>query len=210
MGAEVMERDAAGNTQPDVVVFDDSPEALEEAVAREDAMVDAGVGDDPRSWGRHALNPVRAQLDQDAWELEEEKKVAPLPLPTAEQARYWSRELPFDQQAVGVEFTRCGGAQPVNLASFPLSVDFLKPMSPFVAWQTHGTANYIGVSYYADWIRDTVGDTELADAIAPYGATDEVMGIQLDQIRPMIRVRLKQYQQVCPELKGTEKNIPLY
>lgn len=182
-------REFAG-AAPAAVVFDDSPEALE----------DEARYADPRAWGKHALNPIRAQLAQEALEREEEERVDPLPAPTPEEVRYYSRVLPFEEQAVGVEFTRCGGAQPVNLASFPLSVEFLKPMSPYIAWQTHGAANYIGVSYYAEWIRNTVGDSVLADAIAPYGETDEAMGVQLDRIRPLIRVRLKQYRQICPEL----------
>lgn len=189
------------------IVFDDTPEMLETEV---EAQVNRHVGDDPRSWGKHALNPVRAQLAEDALELDEERKVQPLPLPTAEQVRRYSRELPFDEQAVGVEFTRCGGPQPVNLSSFAATVAFLKPMSPYIAWQTHGAANYIGVSYYADWIRDVVGDEVLADAIAPYGETDEAMGIQLDRVRPIIRVRLKQYEQVCPEVAQQAQQKPLF
>lgn len=57
----------------------------------------------------------------------------------------------------------------------------------------------IGGAYYADWIRNTIGDIVLADALKPFVENDEAMGKQLAKIRPIIRVRLKQYKKVHPE-----------
>lgn len=134
---------------------------------------------DVRSWGKEALNPIKSQLMQEEIEQEKVRNVNALPLPSEDQVRHWSRFLPLDESAVGVLFSRCGGAQPKHLRSFPDSVEFLKPISPYVAYQVHGEVNLIGVEYYAGWIRDTVGDTDLAEALRPYAEKETVTGRQL-------------------------------
>lgn len=153
-----------------------------------------------RAWGKNALNPIKSQMEQEEIEKQREKEVAPMPAPTKEEVRHFSRVLSLKEAAVGVEFSRCGGTQPQHLLSFPDSVAFLEPISPYVAWQVHGSAHMIGGAYYADWIRNTVGDEVLADALQPFVETDEAIGKQLAHIRPIIRVRLKQYKQVYPQL----------
>lgn len=157
---------------------------------------------DPRSWGHNALNPIKSQMEQAEKEHAMEADVAPMEPPTAAQAVHWSRILPAEEHLGGVSFSRCGGAQVQPIVSFPDSVNFLQPMSPHVAWQTHGAAHYVAASDYVAWLRDTVGDTVLADAIAPFAETDEAPGKQLAKIRPVIRVRLKQYLAAAPELTG--------
>ena len=165
---------------------------------------------DARSWGQEALNPIKSQLMQEEIEQEKAKSVEALPLPSKDQVRYWSRFLPLEESAVGVLFSRCGGAQPKHLRSFPDSVEFLKPISPYVAYLVHGEVNLIGVEYYADWIRGTVGDADLAEALRPYAEKETVTGRQLSNIRPIIRARLNQYKEVLPNLDSYETCPPLY
>lgn len=165
---------------------------------------------DARSWGKEALNPIKSQLMQEEIEQEKVRNVNALPLPSEDQVRHWSRFLPLDESAVGVLFSRCGGAQPKHLRSFPDSVEFLKPISPYVAYQVHGEVNLIGVEYYAGWIRDTVGDTDLAEALRPYAEKETVTGRQLSNIRPIIRARLNQYKEVLPDLDSHKTSPPLY
>lgn len=73
---------------------------------------------DARSWGKEALNPIKSQLMQEEIEQEKVKSVEALPLPSKDQVRYWSRFLPLEESAVGVLFSRCGGAQPKTPAQF--------------------------------------------------------------------------------------------
>ena len=86
----------------------------------------------------------------------------------------------------------------------------MKPISPYVAYQVHGEVNLIGVEYYADWIRDTVGDADLAETLRPYAEKETVTGRQLSNIRPIIRARLNQYKEVLPSLDSYETCPPLY
>ena len=74
----------------------------------------------------------------------------------------------------------------------------------------HGEVNLIGVEYYADWIRDTVGDTDLAEALRPYAEKETVTCTQLSNIRPIIRARLNQYKEVLPNLDSYKTCPPLY
>ncbi len=159
---------------------------------------------DARSWGKRGVESIKSQLMQEEIEQEKVKNVEALPLPNENQVRHWSRFLPLDESAVGVLFSRCGGAQPKHLRSFPDSVEFLKPISPYVAYQVHGEVNLIGVEYYADWIRDTVGDTDLAEALRPYAEKETVTGRQLSNIRPIIRARLNQYKKCSPTWTPTK------
>lgn len=160
---------------------------------------------DGRAWGRHALNPIKSQMEQAKKEELLEENVAPMSPPTAEEVEYFSRRLDLEHAAVGVEFSRCGGTQPQHIMSFPDSVAFLEPISPYVAWQVHGSAHLIGGSYYENWIRNTVGDRVLADALKPYTENDDAMGKQLASIRPIIRVRLKQYKQANPAFFASQE-----
>lgn len=158
-----------------------------------------------RAWGKNALNPIKSQLEQAKKEEAREETVPPMPLPTVEEVELFARKLDLENAAVGVDFSRCGGAQPQYLMSFPDSVAFLEPISPYVAWQVHGGAHMIGGTYYIDWIQNVVGDEILASTLRPVVDESEAMGKQLAAIRPIIRVRLKQYKQVHPELFNTVK-----
>ena len=62
----------------------------------------------------------------------------------------------------------------------------------------------------AGWIRDTVGDTDLAEALRPYAEKETVTGRQLSNIRPIIRARLNQYKEVLPDLDSYKTSPPLY
>ena len=92
---------------------------------------------------------------------------------------------------------------------FVIGAVFCRSMSPLLAFCFAAAAAH-SQSICAGWIRDTVGDTDLAEALRPYAEKETVTGRQLSNIRPIIRARLDQYKEVLPDLDSYKTSPPLY
>lgn len=116
--------------------------------------------------------------------------------PTREQAEYLSREVDFDDAAVGGVLTATAGQSPRSLGSLATVESFLQPIDESSQENMHVNITYINPVGLAGWVRDTIGDTELGNALAAIAADGRAYGFQVRDIKPLIAERLAQYEGV--------------
>ncbi len=117
-------------------------------------------------------------------------------MPTGKQAEYFSREVDFDDAAVGGVLTATAGQSPRSLGSLAMVESFLQPIEESSHENLHVNITYINPVGLAGWVRDTIGDVELGDALASIAADGRAYGSQVRDIKPLIAERLVQYEAV--------------
>ena len=112
---------------------------------------------------------------------------------TAEQARHFTRVVELTEAAYGAELSATAGQSPRRLTSLPMLEAFLKPFDEVTYENLHDTVNYVNPVGLAEWVRDTIGDAELGEALAEIADDGRAFGFQVRDIKPLIRERLLQY-----------------
>jgi hypothetical protein len=120
-----------------------------------------------------------------------------LPEPTKEQATHWMRAVDLPDAAIGACLTATAGQSPRHLTSLIMIEAFLNPIDEVTYDNLHDTINYVNPRGLAQWIRNTISDSDLADAVAKIAEDDRAYGFQIRDIKPLIGERLKQYAHAC-------------
>lgn len=129
------------------------------------------------------------------------------PLPTPELVEHAMRELGYEDRLVGYKMTPSAGNAATDLYNLSQAVLFLVGTpwdAPMLSPGFKGALNWVDVSRLVSWLRQTVGDRELADAIAEQAIDLTSYKAQSDVIVSLVSERMLQYQDVMKALHDAE------
>lgn len=117
--------------------------------------------------------------------------------PTLEEVTEYTRVVEFADAAIGGELSATAGQGPRRLTSLMMVAAFLKPVGETSEYNLHDTINYINPTGLAKWVRDTIGDVELGEAMLEIAQDGRAFGFQVHDLRSVLHKRLTQYQDVA-------------
>lgn len=120
-------------------------------------------------------------------------------MPTAELVEHALRELEWAERLPGYSMTPSAGNAQTDLYNLPDAIRFTLGTSwdaPLLSPGHKGAINWVDVNRFAAWLRDVIGDLELADAV--YG---RVVGLdsyqaQMTELAEVMTERMHQYRDV--------------
>lgn len=125
--------------------------------------------------------------------------------PTIDQVNHWLRPLGWDGRMTGVQMTVSAGNKTHEMYSLSEALLFAFGTNwdaPLLNEDFKGTINWIDIDRFVQWVRDVVGDTELAEALSqPVGDVDFLMG-KIRAIEPIVTARVQQYRAVRDAAAG--------
>lgn len=122
-----------------------------------------------------------------------------LSTPTPDQVTHWLRELSYDERFVAYAMSASAGNIATDMYSMRDMAVFVLGMrwdAPMLDSGFKGAINWMDVPKLITWLRDVVGDVELADAIE---RETEGLDVYRDQnlvIASLVRQRMLQYDEV--------------
>ncbi|MHB1323799.1 MAG: hypothetical protein ACYC6J_05240 [Coriobacteriia bacterium] len=119
--------------------------------------------------------------------------------PTVEQVERWLRKLSYEERLTGYKMTATAGNTKVDMYSLPEAVLFLfgtRWDSPMLQAGFKGGINWVDVTELVVWLRDAVGDTELARAVEERVPTGESYHAQSLVLHELFTERVNQYRGV--------------
>lgn len=113
------------------------------------------------------------------------------------------RVLGPDEQLNVVRMVPMAGNTLITVSSLVGLEAFLKPISPEEAagMSTAMRIHYVDPGVLASWVRDTIGDAELAAGLDAIVATGEAYGLLVPQMKQLIANRIAEYRAVLDEQK---------
>lgn len=120
---------------------------------------------------------------------------------TRKDATRFMRVLKADEQLNVVKMVPMAGNTLMTVASLAVLESFLKPISAEEAagMSTSMRIHYVDPGVLASWVRDTIGDAELAAGLDEIIATDEAYGILVPAMKQLIADRIAEYRTVLEE-----------
>jgi hypothetical protein len=122
-----------------------------------------------------------------------------LPTPTPDQVTHWLRELGYEERFVGYAMSASVGNTATDMYSMRDMAVFVLGIrwdAPMLDSGFKGAINWMDVPKMITWLRDVVGDVELADAIEREIAGLDVYRDQSLAIASLVRQRMVQYDEV--------------
>ena len=130
-----------------------------------------------------------------------------LSTPTPDQVTYWLRELGYEQRFVGHAMSASAGNAAKDMYSMRDMAVFVLGMrwdAPMFDSGFKGAINWMHVPKLITWLRDVVGDVELADAIEREVEGLDVYRDQSLAIASLVRQRIAQYGEVYRAAAGED------
>lgn len=119
--------------------------------------------------------------------------------PTTEQVAHALRELSYEERLVGHKMTPSAGNSACEMYSLPQAVVFLlgnRWDAPLLSPGFKGTINWIDIELLVKWLRDVVGDPDLADAIESQALPLDSYRLQMERLGELFAHRMRQYREV--------------
>lgn len=132
--------------------------------------------------------------------------MSPLPAPTRQEAEHFAREFGYLEALLGAQVSATAGTTPIHITSVPMAEAFLQPIDDIASGDIHATINYIHPPKLAAWVRGSVGDMDLADALDPIASDGRAFGYLVRDIKPVLAARVEQYAEalgLCRTEHGT-------
>jgi hypothetical protein len=85
------------------------------------------------------------------------------------------------------------GHTPWRLTSLPMVYEFLHPVEDVDPENRKASVHFINPAGLAGWVRETVGDAALGDALAAVAADGRAYGLQVLDLKRIVGERLEQY-----------------
>lgn len=129
----------------------------------------------------------------------DEVKVETFPAPTAEAVEHYMRELGYEQRLVGHKMAASTGNSPLDMYSMAEAALFLtgNPWDMPVAHPDFkSTLNWIDMGKLVAWLKEVVGDVELASAIERDIEGLEAFMDQSVAVAKLVTERMQQYKRV--------------
>jgi hypothetical protein len=126
--------------------------------------------------------------------MEERAVARVLTEPSPELAERLRREVSQNERLTGLQMSVMGGSNPVALYSLAQVASFLKigTYEQAIRPNNQETIGYIDLGALEKWVREVLGDVELADAIAEETAAGEAFGIVAPRVREILMMRALQ------------------
>ena len=120
------------------------------------------------------------------------------PVPSEELVRHATRELGYTERLSVHKMTAGLGNTAVDVYNFPQMVNVLfdTRWDRLLVEGSKETLTWVDVDRLVVWLREVVGDPELADAVATAVAGEEGFKAQIDAMLPLFRERVGQYQDI--------------
>lgn len=119
--------------------------------------------------------------------------------PTPERVAHALRELSYEERLVGHKMTPSAGNSACEMYSLAQAVVFLlgnRWDAPLLSPGFKGTINWIDIELLVNWLRDVVGDPELADAIESQAMPLDSYRLQMERLGELFAQRMRQYREV--------------
>lgn len=118
-----------------------------------------------------------------------------------EDATRFMRVLAPDEQLNVVRMVPMAGNTLMTVSSLAGLEAFLKPISAEEAagMSTEMRIHYVDPGVLASWVRDTIGDAELAAGLDGIIATGEAYGLLVPPMKQLIADRIAEYHSVLDE-----------
>jgi hypothetical protein len=129
--------------------------------------------------------------------------IAELTQPSAEQTGRLRRTVSQPERLTGLKMSVMGGSNPVALYSLPSVASFLKigTYEEAIRPNNQETIGYIDLGALETWVREVLGDEELADAIKAEVALGEPYGKVAPRVRELLQLRSLQ---VAPSAEAAD------
>ncbi len=130
-----------------------------------------------------------------------------LPLPSYEAVQHALRDLEYAERFVGHAMTASAGNAAKNMYSLRDAVLFLTGNrwdAPMLNPGFKGALNWVDVKKLATWLREVIGDVDLAEAIL---AEADGLGSFMEQsevITRLVNDRMRQYREVYDAAHAAE------
>ena len=128
-----------------------------------------------------------------------EANTSPLPLPTKEAVDHALRDLEYAERFVGYGMTASAGNHAKSLYSLKEVVYFVVGTpwdAPMLSSGFKGSLNWVNLSDFVAWLRDVIGDYELAGAIEEEAIPLESYKLQSERVTELLNARMQQYREV--------------
>ena len=121
--------------------------------------------------------------------------------PTREEAVRFMRTLELAEHLNVVKMVPMAGNTLMTVASLAGLEGFLKPISAEEAagMSTSMRIHYVDPGVLASWVRDTIGDAELAAGLDDIIATGEAYGLLVPEMKQLIADRITEYRTMLDE-----------
>jgi hypothetical protein len=113
----------------------------------------------------------------------------------------FTRVLEPDEQLNGVKMVPMAGNALMTIGSLAEAEAFLKPISPeeAAAMTTSMRIYYVDPGVLSSWVRDTIGDAELAARLDEVIATGRAYGLLVPDMKRLIAERLAECRAVLDQ-----------
>lgn len=129
--------------------------------------------------------------------MTEEREITFAP-PSADMVERALRDLDYNDRFVGYAMTASAGNAAKDIYSLRDAVLFLVG-TPWNAPMLHpgfkGALNWVDVARFAAWLRDVVGDDELAQAVEDVAVGLESYRAQAEAVAALLNERMVQYRE---------------
>lgn len=111
--------------------------------------------------------------------------------PSAELTERLRRTVSQPERLTGLKMSVMGGSNPVPLYTLPSVASFLKigTYEEAIRPNNQETIGYIDLGALEIWVREVLGDEELANAIKAEVALGEPYGIVAPRVRELLQLR---------------------
>ncbi len=120
--------------------------------------------------------------------------MGPLAAVNGDEAVRFARVVDSDRQLPAARLAPSSGGRPVDLGSLAEVEEFLVPMTAedIIAGGMQGSINHVDPALLASWVRETIGDLELADGLDELVESGKPFGVLVPAMKSLLAERLAQ------------------
>lgn len=120
------------------------------------------------------------------------------PLASVDEARYILRELDWGEHFIGIEMNPAAGNRDIYIYSLKEAAQFLRYGTAGMGLSTgaKGSISWFDMDKLVAWVRNSLGDPTLADAIARDTAQEEAYYGKVQKLGHLIEMRYAQLREL--------------
>lgn len=117
-----------------------------------------------------------------------------LSTPTPREAEHWVRIVGECEGIIGTIMSPSSGNRPIKLRNIRLVEDWLvvRTEEDFKQASYRLDIHYMDLGALSEWLRDVIGDTELADVIADLNEDPRAWGQKTPDVKAALKMRIDQ------------------
>lgn len=114
--------------------------------------------------------------------------------PSPDLAAHCLRQVCFSDGLPAAQLSPTAGQSPRRLATLRTVELFLQPIDAKDPGNAKDTVNFVNPVGLAEWVRETLGDQELAEALSRIASSGRAYGFLVPELKNVISERLGQYE----------------